>query len=317
LIAVSALVLGLIAGASAQTFPSRQITIIVPFPPGGPTDQLSRLLAQKLTTSLQQQVIVDNRPGAGGQIGANALMQAPADGHTLFIADIGALAINASLYAKLSYDPLRDFQPITNLISMPQMLVVPQASEPNSVAELLALAKARPGGLNFVSQGIGTGGHLAAEMFKSRTGANMVHIPMKGSPAAIGEMLGGRADLLFEGLGVALPNVRAGKLKALALTTARRSALLPQVPTTPELGYPDIILEAWFGAVARAGTPAATVRRLNEELIKALNSPDVAKRFTDLGFDLVPSSPEQFAAFMKDEIARWGVVVKASGASVD
>ena len=316
-IAASVLASGLIAGATAQTFPSKPITIIVPFPPGGPTDNLARMLAQKLTDSLRQPVIVDNRPGAGGQIGANALKQAPADGHTLYIGDIGALAINATLYPKLSYDPVRDFQPITNLMSMPQMLVVPQSSEANSVAELLTLAKSRPAGLNFVSQGIGTGGHLGAEMFKSRTGANLVHIPMKGSPAAVGELLGGRADFLFEGLGVVLPNVRAGKLKVLALTAAERSPYLPQVPTMVELGYPDFNIHAWFGAVTRAGTPSAAVRRLNEELIAALKSPEVSKRLTDLGFDLVPSTPEQFAAFIKEEIARWGVVVKASGAKVD
>ncbi len=303
--------------AAAQTFPWKPVTILVPFPPGGPTDNLARMLAQKLTESLHQPVLVDNRPGAGGQIGANALKQAPADGHTIYIGDVGALAINATLYPKLSYDPVRDFQPITNLMSMPQMLVVPQASLANSVAELLAQAKSRPAGLNFVSQGIGTGGHLGGEMFKARTGANLVHIPMKGSPAAVGELLGGRADFLFEGLGVALPNVRMGKLKVLALTAPQRSAFLPQVPTMAELGYPDFTIHAWFGAVARAGTPPATVRKLNEELIAGLKSPEVSKRLTDLGFDLVPGTPEQFSAFIKEEIARWGLVVKASGARVD
>ena len=306
------------AGASlAQAFPSRTVTFIVPFPPGGATDQLARVLAQKMTESTGQPVVVENRPGGGAQIAANLLKQAPADGYTVLFGDIGALAINRTLYTSLSYDALKDFQPVTQLMTMSMLLLVPQGHPANSMQELLALAKTRPGGLNYASQGIGTGGHLMGEMLKSATGATLTHVPYKGGAPAMQDLIAGRVDILFEGVGAALPFVKDGKIKALAQASPRRAPQLPDLPTTAELGHPAVNMVVWFGAVVRAGTPDAAVRKLNEELVKGLNSPDVAKRLTDQGFVPSPTTPEQLGAFMREETERWGGVVKASGARVD
>ncbi len=301
----------------AQAFPVRPVRILVPFPPGGPTDQIGRILAQKLQDTWGQSVMVDNRPGGGGQIGAAQLKQAPADGHTLFIGDMGALAVNATLYAELSYDATRDFQPVTLLMSAPLMVLVPAASSVNSVAELIARGTAPGAKLNFASQGIGSGGHLAGEMLRTQSGANLNHVPYKGGAPAMQDLIGGQVDLFFEVIGAALPQARAGKLKMLAVATPRRIAVAPDIPTTAEAGFPRLTMSPWFGIVARAGVPEATLRKLHGDITAVLAMPDVVKRLTDVGFDPIPGSPEQFAAFMREETERWGAVVKSSGARVD
>jgi tripartite-type tricarboxylate transporter receptor subunit TctC len=314
LIAASAVASG---GAWAQAFPSRTVTFIVPFPPGGATDQLARVLAQKMTDSTGAPVVVENRPGGGAQIAAGALKLAPADGYTVLFGDIGAFAINRTLYSNLSYDALKDFEPVTQLMTMPMLLLVPQGHPAQSPQELIALAKSKPGGLTYASQGVGTGGHLLGEMFKSATGAALTHVPYKGGAPAMQDLVAGRVDLLFEGIGAALPFVKDGKVKALAQAAPRRAPQLADLATTAELGLPGVSMQVWFGAVVRAGTPEPAVRKLNEELVKGLNSPDVAKRLTDQGFVPGPTSPQVFGTFMREETERWGAVVKASGARVE
>lgn len=308
--------LALATGAHAQAFPSKNITIIVPFPAGGLTDQVARVVAEKMQGSLGKTVIVDNKPGAGGQIAAQVVKQAPADGHTLFIGDTGALAINPGLYKSFNYDPLKDFTPISNLVASPLVLVVPKDSPANSVAELIALAK-KKGGLNYASQGIGTVGHLLGELFRSKTGIPLNHVAYKGSAPALQDVAGGQVDLLFDPVISALPLVQGGKIKALAIAAASRSPALPEVKTMAEAGTPGVDAGVWFGMVAKTGTPDAVVQQLNAEVRKALASPDVVKRFTDQGLVLVGSTPADFGAFMKAEAARWAPIVKASGASVD
>jgi tripartite-type tricarboxylate transporter receptor subunit TctC len=288
----------------------------VPFPPGGPTDQVSRLVGQKITESTGQPVLVDNRPGGGSQIAATALLQAPADGYSVMIGDIGAFAVNPTLYEKLSYDPQRDFVAISRVMSSPMVLLVPVKSPANSVAQLLDLAKSQ-GRLSYASQGMGTGGHLLGEMFKSATGATMVHVPYKGSAPAIQDLIAGQVDLLFDLLGSGLPQARGGKLKMLAVGTPQRAERAPEVPTMAEAGYPDVTMTVWFGMVARAGTPDALVRVLNQQVVSALKNPEVSKRLYDQGFDPSPSTAEEFAAQMRSEREKWGAVVKSSGARVD
>jgi tripartite-type tricarboxylate transporter receptor subunit TctC len=306
-----------LAGAAcAQSFPSRPIRLLVPFPPGGPTDQVSRLLGQKVTESTGQPVLVDNRPGGGSQIAAAALLQAPADGYTVMIGDIGALAVNPTLYEKLSYDPQRDFVAISRVMSSPMVLLVPVKSPANSVAQLLDLAKSQ-GRLSYASQGIGTGGHLLAEMFKSVTGATMVHVPYKGSAPAMQDLIAGQVDLLFDLMGAGLPQARGGKVKILAVGTPQRAERAPEVPTMAEAGYPDVAMTVWFGMVARSGTSDAVVRVLNQQVVSALKNPEVSKRLYDQGFDPSPSTAEEFAAQMRSEREKWGAVVKSSGARVD
>lgn len=306
--------LGLVTTDSvAQTFPSRPVRLIVNAPPGGPTDLVGRMVAARMTESMGQPVVIDNRPGGGAQIAVAQLMLAPPDGHTLFAGDIGAFAINPSLYANLAFDPLRDFQPISTLMSSPSVLVVPAASAATSIDELLARAKVPQGRLTFASPGMGTGSHLLAEVFKMRTGANLVHVPYKGSAAATQAVLTGEVDMMFQVLGSTLPHAKAGKVKMLAIAAPARSPRAPEVPTTAELGYPDVHMSPWFGLVTRAGTPEAIVRRLHGEVTAALNHPATAKQLADVGFDPLPSSPEQFGSFMRAENARWGAVVRASG----
>jgi tripartite-type tricarboxylate transporter receptor subunit TctC len=303
--------------AAAQGFPSKPLTLVVPFPPGGVTDQIARVLAGKLQEDLRQTVIVDNKPGAGGQIAAQAVKSAPADGHTLFIAATEMFAVNPTLYRKFSYDPLKDFQPVTALISSPLVLVVPKNSPFNSAAELIAASGRKDGGLNFASQGVGSIGHLLGELYRSKSGGSLHHVAYKGSAPALQDLMGGQVDLMFDPVITTAPLIQSGKLKPLAIAAARRAAQLPEVSTLQELGTAGVDASVWFGAVVRTGTPATAVARLNESLAKALRSPDVAKRFTDQGLQPMPMSPEAFGSFMKEEITRWSALVKTSGASVE
>jgi len=304
-------------GASAQSFPSRSMRLLVPFPPGGPTDQVSRLIGRKITESTGEPVVVDNRPGGGAQIAAAALLQAPADGYTFMIGDVGALSINVTLYERLSYDPQRDFQAVSLVMSAPMVLLVPNRSTAKTVAELVQTGKNQGGHLSYASQGIGTGGHLLAEMFKAASGAPLVHVPYKGSAPAMQDLIAGQVDLLFDVMGAALPQARGGKATILAVAAEQRSPRAPDLPTMAEAGYPGVVMTVWFEIVARSGTPEPAVRGLNGLIVAALNSPDVAKRLSDQGFDPSHSSVEQFTALMRSEREKWGAVVKASGIRVE
>ena len=308
---------GLWCTAGAQTFPARPITLVVPFPPGGVTDPVARFVGQKVSESVGQQVVVENKPGAGGLIGAETVKRAPADGYTLFMGHSGTHAVNPSLYSKLPYDPVKDFAPITLMISTSHILVVPAASPANSVAELVALAKSQPNGLVYASQSVGAGGHLLGEMLKARTGANLHHVPYKGSAPAIQDILAGRVDLFFDTPITSGPHVREGKLKILAAASARRLRWFPDTPTMAEAGYPGVELDFWFGLFAPAGTPQPALRKLHEEFVKALKNPELVKRFTDQGLDVVTDTPEEFAALIAADTLRLGKIVRDSGARAD
>jgi tripartite-type tricarboxylate transporter receptor subunit TctC len=301
------------AAPQTSEFPSKAVTIVVPFPAGGVSDQLARGIGQKMAESMKVPVVVDNRPGAGAQIAANLLKQAPADGYTVLIGDIGAFALNTSLYPKLSYDPLKDFTPLARVALAPSLLVVPANSPFNTVDELVQAAKARPGMLTMASQSSGSGGHLFAEMLRSQAGATFNHIPYRGSAPALMDMVSSRVDAFFDPLITSGPFVKEGKLKALAIGAAQRSPVFPQVSTLGELGYERVSLVAWFGMAVKAGTPAPVVKRLSDEVIKALNNPELAKRFTDQGLDVSPQASPVFRTFMESEISRWGKVIKDAG----
>jgi tripartite-type tricarboxylate transporter receptor subunit TctC len=301
----------------AQAFPSKNITIVVPFPAGGLTDQVARVLAHKMGENMKATVVVDNKPGGGSQIAANTVKAAPADGHTLFIGDTGAFAVNHGLYKNYNYDPQKDLVPVSNLVASPLVLVVPKDSPANSVQDLIALSKTKPKGLNYASQGTGTIGHLLAEQFRTKTGININHVPYKGSAPAITDVIGGQVDLLFDPVVTISSHVTGGKVKALAIAAPKRSPALPDVKTLGELGIQGVDAGVWFGLMVKAGTPEPAVKRLNEEVVKALKNPDVAKRFTEQGLEILPTTPAEFGAFLKAESARWAPIVKASGATLD
>jgi len=301
----------------AQTFPSKTITFIVPFPPGGVTDPVARMVGAKMAESVKQPVVVENKPGASGIIAAEFVKRAPADGHTLLMGFTGSHSVNPSLYSKLPYDPVKDFQPVTVLISTKHVLVVPAESPAKSVADLVALAKKSPNGLTFASQGVGAGGHLLGEMLKARTGTNLSHVAYKGSAPALQDMLANRVDLFFDAIVTSLPHIKDGKLRALAVASPTRAAVLPDVPTMAEAGFPGIEMDQWFGMFVPSGTPAPVVAKLHDELVKAVRSPEVSNKITSQGLDVVTTTPDQFAALMKDDAVRLGKVVKESGAKVD
>ena len=303
--------------ALAQAFPQRSITLVVPFPAGGITDQISRAMAQKMGETLGQAVIVDNKPGGGGQIAANTVKQAPADGHTIFVGATEMFAINQNLFRKFSYDPLKDFAPITSLIASPLVLVVPANSPINSVQDLVQQAKTRKGGLNFASQGIGSIGHLLGELFRGQAGGEYNHVAYKGSAPALQDVMAGQVDMMFDPVITTAPLIAGKKIKPLAIAAAKRSPQLPDVPTLAELGIKGVDAGVWFGAAARSGTPAPVIAKLNEAFLKALNDPEVLKRFSDQGMQAFPSTPAQFGSFMQSEVGRWAPLIKASGASVD
>ena len=304
------------AAAWAQAFPTKPITIVVPFAPGGTSDQTARLAAVKIAESTGQQVIVENKPGANGQTAIAAVKQAPADGHTVFWASIGTHAINQSLYQKLNYDPVKDFEPVTLTFASTHFLLVPASSPAKTVADLVALAKANPGKLTFASVGIGSGSHLVAEMFKAHTKIDVSHVPYKGSTSALPDVIGARVDMFFDGP-TSAPLVREGKLRALATTDRQRAAVLPNVPTMAEAGFAGIELNAWFGILAPAGTPKPVVAKLNAEFVKALRSPDVTQKINDFGGSVIAGTPAEFAAQIASETDRLGKVVRASGAKAE
>jgi tripartite-type tricarboxylate transporter receptor subunit TctC len=301
----------------AQAFPAKAITIIVPFPPGGVTDPVARMVGQRMSENIKQPVVVENKPGASGIIAAEFVKKQPADGYTVLFGFTGAFAVNPSLYSKLPYDPLKDFQPVTLLINTPHILVVPADSPAKSVKDLVALAKSKSGGLTFASQGIGAGGHLLGEMLKAQTKTNLSHVPYKGSAPALQDMLAGRVDLFFDAVVTSLPFVKDGKLRALAIANKTRSKLLPDLPTMTEAGFPGVEMDQWFGMMVPAGTPQAVVLKLNEEFIKAVRSPDIEKSLTERGLEVVTNTPDQFTALIKSDTVTLGKVVKQSGARAD
>ena len=306
------------AGALAQAkFPSKTVTIIVPFSAGGTTDILARIIAQGLMAELGETVVVDTRAGAGGNIGAQLAAKAPADGHTLFMGTVGTHAINSTLYKKLSFDPVKDFAPLTRVANVPNLLVANPAQPYKSVKELIAYAKANPGAVNFGSSGSGSSIHLSGELFKSMAKVDMVHIPYKGSAPAVTDLLGNQIGIMFDNMPSAIQHVRSGKLVPLAVTTAKRSPELPDVPTIAEAGVPGYEATSWFGMLAPAGTPAPIIAQLNTAIAKVLANPEYKQKIAAQGAEVYSETPEQFAAFIKQETLKWGKVVRDSGAQAD
>lgn len=305
------------AKAKALDYPSKPLRFIVPFAPGGSTDLVARMLAQRLPEALGQAVIVDNRGGAGGVIGAELAARAPADGYTIVLGSPGPLTINPNLLARMPYDTLRDFSPITLATISPFIVVLHPSVPVRSVRELVALAKAKPGQLNFGSAGNGSVGHFSAEQFKSLAGVNLVHVPYKGAGPAVTDLVGGHLDLMFENLPTVLPHVRSGKLRALAVGTKKRSVLVPEYPTISEAGVPGYESSTAFGVLAPAKTPAAVIGRLNQEIVKILNSPDIRERLSAQGLEAAGGTPQQYAAHLREELAKYGRIVKVAGIKID
>ena len=303
--------------AAAQAYPTKPVTIIVPFAAGGTTDILARIVGQALNTELGQSVIIDNRAGAGGNIGGALAAKAKPDGYTLFMGTVGTHAINASLYKKMPFDPIKDFAPLTRVANVPNLLVANPAQPYKTVKVLIAYAKANPGKVNFGSSGNGSSIHLSGELFKSLARVDMVHVPYKGSAPAVTDLLGNQIGIMFDNMPSAIQHVRSGKLVPIAVTTAKRSPELPNVPTIAEAGVPGYEATSWFGMFAPAGTPAPVLTKLNTALVKVLNQAEVKKKINDQGAETVSETPEQFTAFIKAESIKWGKVVKESGASLD
>ena len=304
-------------GAAAQNYPTKPITIVVPFAAGGTTDILARLVGQHLSTELGQPVVVENKAGAGGNIGAAFAAKAAADGHTLFMGTVGTHAINAALYKKLPYDPIKDFAPLTRVAMVPNLLVAHPSQPFKTVQEMIAYAKANPGKINFGSPGNGASPHLSGELFKSMTKVDMVHVPYKGSAPAVSDLLGGQISIMFDNLPSVIPHVRGGKLRAIAISTAKRSADLPDVPTIAEAGVPGYEATSWFGLFAPAATPAPVLAKISTALGKVLANAEVKKKIDDQGGEPANETPAQFADFIQKESLKWGKVVKESGASLD
>ena len=301
---------------AAQNYPSRPIRFIVPFPPGGGNDIVGRIVAQKLSESLGVVVVVDNRGGAGGTIGTDITAKAPPDGHTMLINNV-SLAVNATLIEKLSYDTLRDLAPVSVLGRQPNVLVVHPGVTASSVSELLGLARAKPGQITYGSGGIGTASHLATELLKLVTRTDMVHVPYKGLGPALVDLMGGRVQLIISTLASALPQVKSGKLKPLAVTTAQRSSFFPELPTMHESGVTGYEFSTWYGLLVPARTPAPIIGRLNSETVKVLNSPALKQQFSAQGLEPTSSTPSEFGAYLKSEAAKWAKVIRAANIRTD
>lgn len=311
--------LGLLAltplAAQAQAFPTKAITIVVPFSAGGTTDILARVLGQFISKDLGQPVIIDNRAGAGGNIGTQLVARAAPDGYTILMGTVGTHAINQSLYPKLAFDPIKDFAPLTRVALVPNLLVANPAQPFKTVKELMAYARANPGKVTFGSSGSGTSIHLSGELFKQMAGVDLQHVAYKGSAPAVNDLLGNHIAIMFDNMPSAISHVKAGKLRPLAVTTAQRSPALPDVPTVAEAGVPGYEATSWFGLLAPAKTPAPVVAKLNAAILKALADPDVKNKLLEQGAEPAGETPAQFAAFIASETVKWGKIVKQSGAT--
>ena len=306
--------LTLAAPAYSQSYPTRPVRFVVPFAPGGSTDTLARTIGIKLADAVGQQVVVDNRPGGNGDLGMMIVAQAPADGHTLVLGYIANLAIAPSLNPKLPYDPARSYAPITQIATSPNVMTANSGVPVKGLKDLVALAKARPGAVNFASTGVASIGHLTGELLNTLAGMKMTHVPYKGGGAAIIGLLSGEVQVMFTGFSAAMPHIKSGKIRSLAVTGARRSPALSDVPTISEQGFPGVEATAWYGVMAPAGTPRPVVTRLHGEIVRILKLPDVTQRLEALGFEIVGSTPEHLGTYIKTEIRKWEKVVKASGA---
>lgn len=318
--AVTAISLGaalLPAAFAADNYPAKPITLVVPFSAGGTTDILARIVGQYLTEELGQSVVIDNRAGAGGNIGAQMAARSKPDGYTLFMGTVGTHAINESLYKKLPFDPVKDFQPLSRVALVPNLLVANPQQPFKTVQELIDYTKANPGVVNFGSSGNGSSIHLSGELFKQMAGVDMQHIPYRGSAPAVADLLGNQVAIMFDNMPSAITHVRAGKLVPLAVTTAERSPELPDVPTIAEAGIPGYEATSWFGLYVTAGTPEPIVAKLHAALVKSLKDPKLVEKFADQGGVAYSETPEEFAAFMASETQKWAEVVKSSGASLD
>lgn len=312
---------GLISGTALSqpaAYPSRPVRLIVPFTPGGTTDIFARLVGEKLSQSLGQQFIIDNRGGAGGNIGTDAVAKADPDGYTLVMGTVGTHAINPSLYAKMPYDALNDFAPVAYVAGVPNLMVVsPKKVKATTVQEFIAEAKAAPGKMTMASSGNGTSIHLSGELFKQMTGIEMPHVPYRGSGPAVNDLIGGQVDVMFDNLPSSIEQVRSGNLRALAVTSSKRSPAIPDKPTLAEAGLTGFEASSWFALFAPKGTPSEITTKLNQEVRKALETPELQKRFADLGGEIRPMSPDELMAYVRAEHEKWAKVVKTSGAKID
>lgn len=304
-------------GGNATGFPTKPIRLIVPQGAGGQNDIQARLIAQKISEAFGQPVVVDNRPGAAGAIGFEISVKAPADGYTILLGSISTLAVLPSMPHKPKYDVLKDFAPVTLISTSPYVLVVHPSVQAQSVKELVALAKARPGVLTFASSGTGSGLHLATELFKLKAGIDMVHVPYKGSGPATIELVGGQVLVMFNNILPAMPQIKTGRLRALAVTTAKRSAAMPELPTIAEAGYAGFEASSWQGIVTIAGTPQPVVRRLHAEIVKALQSAEAKSQITGQGSDIVANTPQEFTVFIREELEKWSKVIKTAAVRAD
>ncbi len=316
--AVAAMLLAAAGGVAAQNYPIKPLRFVIPYPAGGPLDIMGRVIGQKLQDAWGQPVIVDNRAGAGGNIGADMVAKSPPDGYTLLMGAVATHAINPTLYSRISFDPFKDFVPVALVAQVPNILVVNPMVSANSVADLIRLARAKPGSMNFASGSTGSTGHLAGELFNTMAGVRMIHVPYKGGAPAMQDLLGGQVQLMFDNLANALPQVKAGKLRALAVTTEKRSPYVPDIPTVEESGVPGFDLTTWFGVFFSSGTSRDLVNRLNSEIVRILALPDARQRLDEMGAaPIANNTPENFAAFVRREYDKYAKVVKDSGARAD
>jgi tripartite-type tricarboxylate transporter receptor subunit TctC len=302
--------------AGAQDWPSRPVRLILPFPPGGGTDILGRLIAERLSASLGQPVVTENRGGAGGNVGAEAAARSAPDGYTIVLV-APSLAISPTLHSKINYDPVKDFAPVSLVATVPNVMITQPSLPAPNLQEFITYARDRPGALNFGSGGAGTSNHLAGELFNIVAGTKLVHVPYKGVNLAMQDVLAGNVHLVFIGIPAAAPHIKAGKLRALALVAPQRSGALPDVPTVAEAGLRDFEVTTWYGILAPAGTPRSIVGRLNAELVKIMHSAELKEKLAATGTEPLTSTPEEFAAYIKREIAKWGDVIRKSGAKAD
>jgi tripartite-type tricarboxylate transporter receptor subunit TctC len=310
----AAAVLGSSVAAAAQSYPAKPVRFVVPFAPGGSTDTLARSMGGKLSELLGQQVVIDNRPGANGDIGTSIVARAVPDGYTVVLGYIANFGIGPSLYDKMPYDPVKDFAPITQVAGASNILVIHPSVPAKNLKEFIAYAKANSKKVTFASASVASVGHLTGELLNDLAGIDMVHVPYKGSGQAITDLVGGHIKVMISGMASTLPHVKSGKLRGLATTGARRTPATPDLPTIAESGFPGFEASSWFGVFAPAKTPKPIISRLNQDIIKALQDPAVAKRLADVGFEITTGTPEQFAAYIQAEIKKWAKVVKLSGA---